>query len=73
MNPYEASRERLEQAVISLRAAKKDRDEAEAYLLKAEARWAAATRDLCQYETKPGIPLPQYRELAQAAGTEQKS
>jgi len=65
-NPYEAARERLEQAVSSLRAARKDRDEAEAYLIKAQAGWAAATRNLRQYETTPGIPLPQYREQVQA-------
>ncbi len=66
MNPYEEARERLEQAVSSLRAAQKDKAEAEAYLLKAEAEWAGATRNLRQYETTPGIPLPQYREQVQA-------
>ena len=66
MNPYEAARERLEQAVSSLRTAQKDRDEAEAYLLKAEADWATATRVLRQYETTPGIPLPEYREQVTA-------
>lgn len=66
VNPYETARERLEQAVGSLHAARKDRDEAEAYLFKAEAEWAAATYDLRQHETTPGIPLPQYREQVQS-------
>jgi len=66
VNPYEAARERLEQAVSSLRAARKDRDEAEAYLIKVEAGWAGATRNLRQYETTPGIPLPEYRNGVQA-------
>ena len=66
MNPYETARERLEAACQELREAKRDRDEAEAYLTKAEARWATATRVLRQYETTPGIPLPQYREGASA-------
>ena len=66
MNPYETARERLEAACQELREAKRDRDEAEAYLLRAEAEWADATRNLRQYETTPGIPLPQYREQATA-------
>ena len=66
MNAYEAARERLEQAVTDLRAAQKDKAMAEAYLLAAEAEWAGAARNLRQYEIKPGIPLPQYRELVQS-------
>ena len=31
-----------------------------------EAEWAAATRALRQYETTPGIPLPEYREQVSA-------
>ena len=62
MNAYEAARERLEAACQERREAKRDRDEAEAYLLRAEAEWAGATRNLRQYETTPGIPLPEYRE-----------
>jgi len=62
MNPYEQARKRFEVACQELREAKRDRDEAEAYLLKAEAEWAGATRDLRQYETTPGVPLPQFRE-----------
>ncbi len=66
MNPYETARERLEAACQELREAKRDRNEAEAYLIKAEAEWAGATRNLRQYETTPGIPLPQYREQVTA-------
>ena len=60
MNAYETARERLEQASANLRAAYKDRDEAEAYIIKAEAEWVGATRDLRQYEVTPGIPQQQY-------------
>ncbi len=66
MNAYEAARVRLEAGCQVRREAKRDRDEAEAYLLRAEAEWAGATRNLRQYETTPGIPLPQYREQVTA-------
>ena len=66
MNPYEAARVRLEQTVATLRAAKKDKAEAEARLDTAEAEWAAADSRLRQYEQVPGVPLPQYREQVQA-------
>ena len=66
MNAYEAAREHLEQATASLHAAKRDKAKAEAYLLMAEGEWADAARNLRQYETTPGIPLPQYRELVQS-------
>ena len=64
MNPYEEARERLERAnqthreLVAIKAALENVQ----YLVQAE--WAAATRNLRQYETTPGIPLPQYREQA---------
>ena len=62
MNAYEAARERLEQATASRHAAQKGKAKAEAYLLNAEGEWADAARNLRQYETIPGVPLPEYRE-----------
>ena len=62
MNPYATARERRErasQACLEVRAAKARIEDLEATI---EAEWAAATRNLSQYETTPGIPLPQYRE-----------
>ena len=53
MSAYQEARERHERAVDSLRAAQKDRDEAEAYLIKAEAEWAGATRELRKFEIDP--------------------
>ena len=62
MNPYEEARERLElanQAHREIRILKVLLEDAET---AAEAEWGAATRNLRQYETTPGIPLPEYRE-----------
>ena len=66
MNPYEAARERLEMADKMIRQIRDARVNLEHALTTAEAEWAAATRDLRQYETKPGIPLPEYREQVTA-------
>ena len=66
MNPYEEARERLElanQAHRELRIAKAVLERTETVV---EAEWAAATRNLRRYESKPGIPLPQYRQEVQA-------
>ena len=66
MNPYETARERLEragQACLEVRAAKARIEDLEVTI---EAEWSAATRDLRQYETTPGIPLPQFREQVSA-------
>lgn len=62
VNPYEAARERLElakQACRELRIVKTVLAHAETTV---EAEWAAATRNLRQYETAPGIPKPEYRQ-----------
>ena len=62
MNPYETARKRLErasQACLEVRAAKARIEDLEATI---EAEWAAATRNLRQYETTAGIPLPECRE-----------
>ena len=62
MNAYETARERLElanQACRELRVAKTLLESAQTTV---EAEWAAATRNLRQYETSPGIPKPEYRE-----------
>lgn len=53
MSAYQEAVQRHEQAVDSLRAAQKDRDEAEAYLTKAEAEWAVATRELRKFAVDP--------------------
>ena len=62
MNDYEKARDRLElaeRAVQQIKAVKAALTAAETII---EAEWAAATRNLREHETKPGIPLPQYRE-----------
>jgi len=58
-NPYEAACYRFElisrtRAAIIARARKSIED--------AEAEWDAAQANLRQYESAPGIPLPQYRD-----------
>lgn len=53
MSAYTEALRRHEQAADSLRAAQKDRDEAEAYLTKAQAEWAVATRELRKFEIDP--------------------
>ncbi len=66
MNPYETARERLErasQACLEVKAAKARLEDLQ---ITIEAEWAAATRNLRQYETTAGIPLPQYREQVPA-------
>ena len=61
MNAYEEARERLDladKAYRQIRAAQAALADAETVV---EAEWAAANRNLRQYESKDGIPLPQYR------------
>ena len=61
MNPYETARKRLErasQACLEVKAAKARLEDLEATI---EAEWTAATENLSQYETTPGIPLPEWR------------
>jgi Tfp pilus assembly protein PilX len=63
MNEYE-------QAVKRFNAAVRDHAialaEAEAMVAAADDEWEAAQANLRQYETSPGIALPQYREGATA-------
>jgi hypothetical protein len=66
VTPYEATRERLERASEMLREIRAVKAALKNVQICAEAEWASATRDLRQYETSPGIPLPQYREQVQA-------
>jgi hypothetical protein len=58
-NPYEAACERYGRANQNWPKAKA---EAERLLREADEEWSAALDNLRQYETAPGIPLPQYRE-----------
>jgi hypothetical protein len=58
-NPYEAARERLEQADENLCAAL---FEADRIMREADEARQSAEADLCRYESSPGIPLPQYRK-----------
>ncbi len=69
-NPYEHACERFNVAGPALAMAMA---EAERIVREADAEYEAARANLRRYETSPGIPLPECRELAQAAGTEQKS
>jgi hypothetical protein len=58
-NPYEEAAERFARADQNYPKAK-----AEAFriLQEADDEWAAAQANLRQYESFPGIPLPQYRQ-----------
>lgn len=58
-NPYETARERFSRAAQDYSKAKA---EAARILREAASEYDAAEAGLCQYETSPGIPLPQYRE-----------
>ncbi len=66
MNAYEEARERLERANETHRELRAAKAQIERVQILVEAEWAAATRNLRQYETTPGIPLPEYREQVQA-------
>jgi hypothetical protein len=61
MNPYEAACERFERASRNYPKAKA---EAERILREANDEYDAAEANLRQYESAPGIPLPEYREAA---------
>jgi hypothetical protein len=61
---YEAARERYEQACQGINNARLRQREVEREADAAEAELLAATRNLCQYESAPGRPLPQYRSAA---------
>jgi hypothetical protein len=58
-NPYEAACERFNRASRRAYRAKAD---AERILREADAEYEAALANLAQYESEPGIALPQYRE-----------
>ncbi len=62
MNAYETAYERLGLASQACREIKTLKARVEDLEVTVEAEWAAATRNLRQYETQPGIPLPQYRQ-----------
>jgi hypothetical protein len=58
-NPYEEAAERFGRAAHNYPKAKA---EAEKILREADDEWNAAVADLRQYESQPGIPLPEYRQ-----------
>lgn len=62
-SPYETACERFQAASEDYRKAKA---EAHRILTEAEAEYSAAEDGLRQFESAPGIPLPQYREGAQS-------
>jgi len=62
-NPYEAAAERFERASRAYPLAKA---ESARLLREANDEYEAAEADLRQYESQPGIPLPQDRKQAQA-------
>ena len=62
MNPYEEACARLELANQAHRELRAIRAALERAGIAVEAEWAAATRNLRQYESQPGIPLPEFRE-----------
>jgi hypothetical protein len=55
---YEAAAERFNRASARIPEA---RAEAFRLMADAEAEYEAAAADLARYESKPGVPLPQYR------------
>ena len=59
VNPYEAACGRFERANQNYPVIKAY---AEMLLREANDEWDAAQANLRQYESQPGIPLPQYRE-----------
>jgi hypothetical protein len=63
MNPYEKACERFNTAVRNYSIAKA---KAEEMVAEADREWMAAEANVRQYESRPGIPLPQYREVVQA-------
>ena len=67
MNAYEQAVKRFNAAVRNQAIATA---EADAMVRAADDEWEAAQANLAAHESSPGIPLPEYRELAQAAGTE---
>lgn len=58
-NPYELACERFNRISGSIAAIKA---QAQSVIDWADQEWGAAQLNLRQYETSPGIPLPQYRE-----------
>jgi hypothetical protein len=58
-NAYEQACERFNRANAAYPEAK---NEAERILEAAEEEWNAALANLRQYESQPGIPLPEFRE-----------
>ena len=59
VNPYEAACDRFERANQNYPVIKAY---AEMLLREANDEWDAAQANLRQYESQPGIPLPQFRE-----------
>ncbi|HEV2452391.1 MAG TPA: hypothetical protein VGS62_10760 [Streptosporangiaceae bacterium] len=62
-NPYEEACERFNRASANYPKAKA---ESERILREANDEYDAAQDNLRQYESRPGIPLPQYREQVTA-------
>lgn len=58
-NPYELAVERFNRISASIQAIK---DQAQSVIQWAEAEYDAASENLRQYESQPGIALPEYRE-----------
>jgi hypothetical protein len=58
-NPYEAACARFNAAVRNHAIATA---EADAMVRAADDEWEAANANLAEYEDRPGIPKPQYRE-----------
>ncbi|HLI36786.1 MAG TPA: hypothetical protein VKV80_05520 [Streptosporangiaceae bacterium] len=63
MNPYQQACERLSLAAARYAQALGDAKQA---IEKAAAEYEAAEAGLRQYEARPGVPLPQYREQVPA-------
>jgi hypothetical protein len=59
MNPYEQACERFERAITGYREAK---THAALLLREAEDEYDAAESNLRQYESYPGIPLPEWKQ-----------
>jgi hypothetical protein len=66
---YEAARERFEQATANWPKAKAEADQ---LIREADDEYEAAWRNLCQFESTPGIPLPEYDPLKRSDELENK-
>jgi hypothetical protein len=64
ISPYRAAAQRRAQAVETLLAAQKARDEASANLTEAEAEWADATHEMRRFAIDPEYRGPRRKQVS---------